>query len=307
MSLKKKIELLIGLIVTVVIVVFSVKSIQGLHPREVFRLKIDWGLTAVSVLIYMFANYIRGLAYTRGLDREIDRMTAFQIVGIGHALNMVLPLHAGEGLRFAFFPSDYSARRRTELLVIPATADFIAIILLSLLSIPLSGFRNAEILKTLALLSILCVAGCVLFFVVVLCVPSLRKHMKNYKPSAIAKMMAWVLLSWVLLLISTWVALVAFGFHWKHSLSLSLAVFAVTNIINFIPASPGAIGLFEYATILALGGLGIAEGTALSASLMLHLIQYIALLPMGAVLYLMAIHGKYGKAVKGIWKSNGKA
>lgn len=53
-------------------------------------------------------------------------MTALQIVGLGHAANMVLPFHVGEGLRAAFFPKGYSAMRRTKLLIIPAFADFTA-------------------------------------------------------------------------------------------------------------------------------------------------------------------------------------
>ena len=86
---------------------------------------------------------------------------------------------------------------------------------------------------------------------------------------------------------------------------MSLAVFAATNIINFIPASPGAIGLFEYGVILGLGGLGIARDTALAVALLLHMIQYAALLPMGAVLYFQALHGKYGKALKEEWRKKG--
>ena len=118
-------------------------------------------------------------------------------------------------------------------------------------------------------------------------------------------MMFWVILSWILLLLSTWIGLEAFGFHWPYSIRMSLAVFAVTNIINFIPASPGAIGLFEYGTILGLGGLGVNQSTALSAGLMLHMIQYAALLPLGAVLYVKAIHGKYSNALKNFWKNYG--
>lgn len=305
MSKKIKIELVIGLIITALIIFFSIKALGGLHPGKVLQSNINWGLTAVSIIIYVYANYIRGLAYTRGLDRNIDRLTSFQIVGIGHALNMVLPLHAGEGLRFAFFPDDYNAKQRTELLVIPAAADFVAIMILSILAVPFAGFKDPNILKALWILSFLCIGAGILFAIATLCIPRLHQHAKKYMNLAIVKMMFWVMLSWVLLLLSTWVGLVAFGFHWIQSVNMSLAVFAATNIINFIPASPGAIGLFEYGTILGLGGLGIDQSTALSAGLMLHLIQYISLLPLGTVLYAIAIHGKYGVALKKIWKNYG--
>jgi uncharacterized membrane protein YbhN (UPF0104 family) len=77
-----------------------------------------------------------------------------------------------------------------------------------------------------------------------------------------------------------------------------------TNIINLIPASPGGIGLYEYGTMIGLAGLGVERSVALSASLLLHLIQYMALLPLGGVLYIKAIHGKYGEAVKNFRKKS---
>lgn len=306
MSLKMKLQLISGFIITAVIVYFSVRSLGRLHPGVVFHSDINWFLAAVSTVVFVHANYIRGLAFTYGIDRKIDRLTAFQIMGIGHAANMVLPLHAGEGLRYAFFPGNYTTRRRTELLLISAAADVVSIILLSLFAVPFSGFRDQKLSHALWILAFLCIAAGVLLAAVVCFVPRLRRYAKYYMNLDALKMMFWVFLSWVLLLLSTWIGLVAFGFHVAESMRMSLAVFAATNIINFIPASPGAIGLFEYGTILGLGGLGVPQPTALSAGLLLHLIQYIALLPMGSVLYIMALHGKYGKALRDIWHKNQK-
>jgi uncharacterized protein (TIRG00374 family) len=194
--------------------------------------------------------------------------------------------------------------RRTKLLIISAIADVIAIILLSLLAVPFSGFTDPYVLNALRILSLSCLTGAVLFMAVIFFVPRFHKHTKNYISIDMMKMMFWVILSWALLLLSTWLGLMAFGFYAMESMRMSLAVFAATNIINFIPASPGAIGLFEYGTILALGGLGIEQTTAFSVSLLLHLIQYVALLPMGAVLYMIALHGKYGETIRHLWRKN---
>lgn len=306
MSHKTKLQLILGFIITAIIVYFSVRALGRLHPGVVIHSDINWILAAVSIVVYVYANYIRGLAFTYGIDPNIDRLAAFQIMGIGHAANMVLPLHAGEGLRYAFFPSNYTTRRRTELLLISAAADVVAIIMLSLLAVPFSGFKDQQLSKALWILAFLCIAAGILLAVVVCFVPRLRSYAKGYMNLDTLKMMFWVFLSWALLLLSTWIGLVAFGFHMAESMRMSLAVFAATNIINFIPASPGAIGLFEYGTILGLGGLGISQTTSLSAGLLLHLIQYIALLPMGAVLYIMALHGKYGEALRNMRHKNQK-
>lgn len=298
MSKKTTLKLILGVIISMVIIYFSVISLKGLKLGNIFHENINWGLAAVSVVIFMYANYIRGLAYTRGIDPNIDRMTAFRIVGIGHAANMVLPLHLGEGLRLAFFSSDYSVMRRTKLLLIPAAADVASIMILSLFAVPFAGFKNPDLLKALWILLFLCIAAGILFVAVVFFIPRLRSYVKEYMNFATAEMMFWVFLSWVLLLMSTWIGLAAFGFNVLTSMKMALAVFASTNIINFIPASPGAIGLFEYGTILALGGLGIDQTSALAAGLLLHLIQYVALLPMGIVLCITAFHGKYGETLR---------
>ncbi len=293
MSKKAAIKMAVGFLITVVIIYFSIRSFRGLKLNSLEHMHVNMLFFVLSILVYVYANYIRGLAYTRGIDPQMGRLMAFQIVGIGHALNMVLPLHAGEGFRLAFFPKNYSALRRTRLLVLPAYADFVAIMVLSVLAVPFSGFQSKNLLRVLWILAILCIAGIILSFAAVFLVPKLHDYFKDYLNFSLVKMMFWVFISWILLLISTWLSLVSFGFNAAHAIRMSLAVFASTNIINFIPASPGAIGLFEYGTILGLDGLGINASTALSSGLFLHVIQYISLLPLGAVLYILFLREKY--------------
>jgi hypothetical protein len=304
MPTKTKLKLFVGITITAAIVYYSIGALKALQVGELFHSDINWCLAVVSVAIFVYANYIRGLAYTRGIDREMDRMTALQIVGLGHAANMVLPLHIGEGLRAAFFPSGYSAIRRTKLLIIPAFADFTAIMMLSIPAVPFAGFKDQNLLKALWILTFLCIAAFILFVILIFFLPQLRRYLSEYLNFDTVKMMFWVVLSWIILLVSTWIGLVAFGFPWVASIRMSLAVFAATNIINFIPATPGAIGLFEYGTILGLGGLGIDQISALSASLLLHLIQYAALLPLGIFLYIKALHGQYGGVLSNMWRTN---
>ena len=305
MSKRFKLQLFFGVVVTAVIVYFSVKTMQDLKLSVVFHSNIHWGIAAWSIVVYIYSNYIRALAYPLGIDPEMDRMTAFEIVGIGHALNMVLPLHAGEGLRLAFFPSEYSAMRRSKLLLLPFFADFIAIVMLSIVTVPLAHFKNPNLLKALWILVFVCIGLCVLFAVLIFLVPRLRRYVAEYLNISLVKMFVWVILSWLLLVLAFWLGLIAFGFHTMRALPLALSVFIATNIINLIPASPGSIGLFEYGTVLALTGQGVDESMALSVSLLLHMIQYAALLPLGIFLYVRAIHGKYGDTVRSMLRKQG--
>jgi uncharacterized membrane protein YbhN (UPF0104 family) len=298
--MKTKIKLLLGIIITILVIYYSFKTLGGFDLSDVFHLKTNWFLVFVSIVICAYSNYIRGLGYTLGIDPNINRLTALQIVGIGHAANMILPLHIGDGLRFAFFPENYTALRRTQLVMIPAIADSIAIIVISLLAVPFSGFKDPRFVNVLWILFFSCIALITLLLVIIYFIPRLRTYVHHYLTVGMLKMMLWVLFSYILLLLSIWVGLIAFGFSWEASLRMSLTIFATTNFVGFIPASPGAVGLFEYGVIIGLAGLGIQQSEALPAGLLLHLIQYAALLPLGLVLSILAFHGKYGKAFKTI-------
>lgn len=300
MSKKTIAKLISGVILTVVILYFSIYSLKGLHISVVFHAKINWFLALLSTLVFIYANYIRGLAYTRGIDKNLSRIAALRIVGIGHAINMVTPLHLGEGLRYIFFPEDYGAAKRTKLLLIPAFADFIAIMAVSVLAVPFAGLRNHDIELAMWILCGLCVGGILLCVAAVFFIPEVRRYMADYLNISLLKMLGWVFLSWILLLASTWLGLAAIGYtELPTAARMALAVFAVTNIINFVPASPGSLGLFEYATVLAMSVFQVDQSHAFAASLLLHLIQYAALLPLGAALYVTAVHGKYGEQVRG--------
>lgn len=298
MSLKTKLKLFLGIVITILVVYYSFKSIGGLDLHMLMHARVDWFLVFVSVVITIYSNYIRGLGYTLGIDPKIDRLTALQIVGIGHAANMVLPLHIGDGLRFAFFPSNYRALRRTKLVMIPALADSVAIVLISLLAVPFSGFKDPQVVRVLWILFFLCLVFVGLFLAAMYFMPRLRVYIDDYLTVGLLGMMFWVFVSYLLLLLATWIGLIACGFSLMLSLRMSFAVFAATNIIGFIPASPGSVGLFEYGVIIGLAGMGIQQSAALPAGLLLHFIQYAALLPLGAVLFILALHGKYGETVR---------
>jgi uncharacterized membrane protein YbhN (UPF0104 family) len=286
MGKKAQIKLFAGIIISVVIIYYSAKAMGGLNPGVLLSAHINWWLALISVAIFAFANFVRALAYPLGIEKKLGVMASFRIIGIGHAMNMVLPLRAGEGLRLMFFPPSYSAIERTRLLIVPATADFISIIMLSFLAVPFAGFKDPRLLHALNWISVASLGVFVLLLIIILSNPKLRAYCSRYMKISVLNMFVWVMLSWVVMLVSLWLGLISFGFSGVKSVRMSLAVFAATNIISFVPSTPGGIGLFEYGAVLGLGGLGISMQTAKTAGILLHLIQYAGLLPLGAVLYL---------------------
>ena len=304
MSKKMKLQLAVGALVTAVVIYFSYRLLKknDFHLNDLFRMKINWWLVLVSVGIYMYSNYIRGLAYSKGIAPDMDNMTSFEVIAIGHALNMVLPLHAGEGLRLAFFPAGYSVARRTKLAAITILGDGIVVVIVTALTVPIAHFTDKTLLKVMWILLFVCVGGMILAVALILFVPRVRAYVKEFLNISLLKMFMWVALSWIILIAAIWLGLVAFGFSLLGSIQMTLAVFVATNIINLIPAAPGGIGLYEAGTVIGLAGLGVEEKVAFNASLLLHLVQYMALLPLGAILYMKVMHGKYGDAVKNFRK-----
>lgn len=298
MSRKMKLQLLLGTVITAVIVYFSFLVVKEFRMNVNFPSNVNWALVFLSVVIYMYSNFIRGLAYSKGIDPEMDNMTALEIVGLGHALNMVLPLHAGEGLRMVFFPSSYTVKRRTKLILISVLADAVVVIIISALTVPFAGVTDHTMLHVMWILLYCCIGLLVFMAALVYFVPQIKSYVSEYLNKSLLMMVMWVAMSWIILVAAFWLGLVAFGFNPIESIQMSFAVFVATNIVNLIPASPGGIGLFEYGTIIGLGSFGVEKSVALSASLLLHLIQYMALLPLGVFLYITAIHGKYGQAIR---------
>ncbi len=306
MNKKIMLQLIIGLLVTAVVIAFSVIALGELKMKIDLPPNINWLFVILAVFIYIYSNVVRGYAFSRGIDPKMDDMTALEVVGIGHALNMVLPLHAGEGLRLAFFPKSYSMVRRSKLCVITILSDTIVVIAIAALTVPFAGITDKTMLRWMWILLYACIGLLALLAALITFVPRIKTYIKEFLGVALVKMTVWVALSWIILVAAFWLGLLACGFKVFESIKMSFALFVTTSIINLIPASPGGIGLFESGTVIGLGGFGVDIQTALHVSILLHLIQYMALLPLGVFLYVKAMHGKYGDAIRSLWKKGEK-
>jgi hypothetical protein len=81
-------------------------------------------------------------------------------------------------------------------------------------------------------------------------------------------------LVWLLYAAGSWLVLA-----WVFDLGLTagqvLVVFVVAASGMAVPSSPGALGVYEAAVVLALGWFGVAPEQALAAALVMHAIQYL--------------------------------
>jgi uncharacterized membrane protein YbhN (UPF0104 family) len=93
--------------------------------------------------------------------------------------------------------------------------------------------------------------------------------------------MGWSLASWISLSVSNYFVLSMFdtGAPW-HAAVISLLA---TNLAMVVPSSAASIGVFEVAARASLTLYGVPPALALSFALVLHAVNVIPTLPMGAV------------------------
>lgn len=86
---------------------------------------------------------------------------------------------------------------------------------------------------------------------------------------------------WSLPVLSSWIAILAFGFDVPFN--AALIVFIFIGFGTALPNAPGMIGTYQYACILALGLFGVGQAEALAYGLVLNAIQLGTLIGQGLV------------------------
>ncbi|MGH2839188.1 MAG: lysylphosphatidylglycerol synthase transmembrane domain-containing protein, partial [Solirubrobacteraceae bacterium] len=101
-------------------------------------------------------------------------------------------------------------------------------------------------------------------------------------PRVALEAMALTLASWIVLASSCWILLAAFSLDLP--LIAGLLVLVTLNLSMILPSGPAALGVFEAATVLALQAFDVPRADALSYALVLHLLNLVPFLVVGAVL-----------------------
>jgi uncharacterized protein (TIRG00374 family) len=94
--------------------------------------------------------------------------------------------------------------------------------------------------------------------------------------------MALTIASWTTLGVSYWI--LTMGFHLDLPLVAGLLVTVAINLSLVLPSSPAALGVFEAATVIALRAFDVPQAEALSYALVLHLLNLVPFLLIGAAL-----------------------
>lgn len=232
-------------------------------------------------------------------------------LAISYMASTFLPLRAGELVRAVFL----GQRERIPIPVVVGTIlleklfDFLAIGVLLALLVALTPLPAAAQVAAASITSVILVGFA---FVVALAIwrrptlmfvamvenalpfgvgPRLRLHdaARDFAegtdslkvPSLWIGLLGWTAVTWVFSIGSTWAGAVALGV--QPGLAAILFVVVLTSTGQAVPSSPGYVGVYHAASVLALTAFGVDPATALGVALITHAFSYGTLVVAGMV------------------------
>jgi uncharacterized membrane protein YbhN (UPF0104 family) len=285
---------LIGLAVTAGCMYLAVRGVDVDDAVDALRESdLIWLVPAIPV--FAVAVVLRGVRWWSLYDAEHRpplRAVMYALL-VGYFFNNILPARAGEAARVIALHSRAQTPRAETIatVVVERVYDILALLLILLCAYPwlpeISWLRTAAIfggVVTLALLSPLrrIKRAGVAERVAIAAVNATRGLVALRDPGVALRGLALTIASWVVLAVSYWILMDAF--HLGLPLAAAILVTVAINLSLVLPSSPAALGVFEAATILALNAFDVPHADALSYALVLHLLNLVPFLLIGAVL-----------------------
>ncbi len=302
----------VGLAITVACMYLAVRGValeDALHALATSDPR--WLVPALPVFaLAIVLRAIRWWSLFAPADRPALRTIGYALL-VGYFFNNILPARAGEAARVIAL-HDRAATPRAQAVgtvVVERLFDVLVLVLLLLASYPL--LPRIAWLRAAALLG--AVVGLTLVVLAVLiaryderAVRWLLWPLRRIRWAAVAgrleaatmnttrglvalrsprialRGLALTAAAWTTLGASYWI--VTNAFHLELPLVAGLLVVVAVNLSLVLPSSPAALGVFEAATVVALVAFGVSRAQALSCALVLHLINLVPFLVIGAIL-----------------------
>jgi uncharacterized protein (TIRG00374 family) len=303
-------RLLIGLGLAVT-VAFAYVAVRDAHPEEVWQAlrESQWLWLLPAFVVLALAIFLRALRWWALFEPETRPPlgAVVEATVIGYFFNNLLPLRAGEAARVV------ALRRRARrswaetgaTVVVERAFDVVAVLALLFVLVPwlpeVSWLRVAAALAAVVL-AVLAAAAVALAVWgdrpvqlvlrpltrllsperVELGAANLARGLAGLRRLRIAvPVLALTLVSWVVLGLSTWLAML--GFHLGLSPVAGVFVMIALGLAAILPASPAGVGVFEAAVVIALSAYGIGDSQALSYGLVLHALNFFPFILAGLV------------------------
>jgi uncharacterized protein (TIRG00374 family) len=257
---------------------------------------VNWVLFGAAVLIFLLSMLARALSWRSLLDDRHSLLRVLAVLNEGYLINHVLPWRLGEvgrAILLAGGGKDSTMRVLSSIMVERMYDLFFALLFLVLMLPEAAGLESLTQNATF-------VAGALLLAFIMLRIlvqrPEWMRALISKMPGPRARFLSlweqmqagliairdlrvfsrsagWMLASWILAGIeySLVVRAVIPDASWRWAFFM----LPVTLLGGAIPSTPGYLGVYEAAGVLALTTFGVAESQALAATLLLHGIVYI--------------------------------
>jgi hypothetical protein len=306
-SAGRLIKILVGIAISVALLVWLFWNVD-LRAVTARLVDTQWGWLAVSIALCLAALWARALRWRHLFPRSAHPTHLFNAVMIGYMGNNVLPLRAGEVLRV------YVVTRRGQpfwttvtTLVVERALDGLAVgIVLAfvffLIPTPREVTWAAETFVALVLTMLIVLVAItaaplpcrILLHSLTYRWPAIERRLLVIydtmsdglqgmrRPAQLVPTAVWSLVIWVVIVLSVWTCFRAA--HLDLPMTAALCVIAFIGLGVSLPSSPGFIGVFQAATVLALSFFGVNKVDALGFSLLLHASQFIPVTAWGLLL-----------------------
>ena len=303
---------LTGLAITAGCMYLAVRGVAFDDAADALRdSDLVWLLPTLPV--FVFAIVLRGVRWWALYDAEQRpplRAVMYALL-VGYFFNNILPARAGEAARvIALHRRARTPRAETVgTVVVERVFDVLALLIILACAYPwlpqISWLRNAAIFGAIVTVILVGLIALIVRYdvravhwllsplrrirrpgfaerVETAAVNVMRGLVALHSPAIALRGMLLTIASWVVLAVSFWILMDAFALD--LSLTAGILVMVAINLSLVLPSSPAALGVFEAATVIALRAFDVPQAEALSYALVLHVLNLVPFLLVGAVL-----------------------
>ena len=310
----KRSRLLLNLVTVVITLVFAYIAFSGINLSLAWRAlrTSDYWWVLAALVAFGLGNITRALRwrslFARGRRPPAGAVTNAMMVG--YLYNNIMPARAGEAARVVVLTqrSDTAPVEIVGTIVLERLYDVLGILVLFFAAepwLPHVSWFGAAALVAVVLAVLIATAAIVLAVYGDRPLRILLRPLRRFSlfsgerlertldelvhglsglrhPMLALEAAAWTIVSWLLTATSAYLVTVAFHLHLPFACGVLVAVAIGAGMI--LPSSPAAVGVFEGAALIALSAYGIPHSSALPFALVLHLVNFVPFVLVGAFL-----------------------
>ncbi|BAU29912.1 lysylphosphatidylglycerol synthase-like protein [Aneurinibacillus soli] len=315
-------KLAAGIGITCLFLFLAYRSLGHLNFARLIHYPVHYFYVLLSVIAFGASQWFRALSWSRGMATAIPLRHMFASVCMGTGANMLLPFRIGEIVRIV--TAGRAVKQYGTISVNLVLERLLDVFILALFAVSVAFFIpfEVEVQEKLRLIRDMLLAGMVVGSIGLILAMRFRQVwitstrlpgilrkifllleqvMFLQSPLAGIRTLFYLGCSWGCVYLSAVAGLTAVGIQGHVVWIASLVVIVMTNLIMLIPSAPGGIGVFQYACVYSLSLFAIPAFQVAILSVLLHLVQYAAILPLSGYYFVrdgFSVREMYRSAIR---------